>query len=362
VCKNDEVKWGSVWRVGVVGMACAIVVAPWPAEWVEHWYSRTVFVALQVALTGASNVVPFALIDVLIGIGAVACGCGVWRVMAAGRGHRLRAGAKSLGRLAVALAVLAITFMACWGLNYRREAITVWVDFSEDRVIPERVRALAFEAVAQLTAIDTRLARATSDGDLESIATRLKPAFAAALQSLGLPARVRPGRPKHSLLDSYFSRAGVSGMTDPFLLETIVAGNLIPVERPAVVAHEWAHLAGVARESEASFVGWLTCVRADPASAYSGWLDLFLRLAAALDPEDRRAVIATLPRRAVEHIGEMRRRNSRDHVRAIGDVAWRTYDSYLKANRVSSGVRNYDEVVRLVAGTRFDTTWVPALK
>ena len=36
-------------------------------------------------------------------------------------------------------------------------------------------------------------------------------------------------------------------------------------ERPFVIAHEWAHLAGYADESEANFVAWLTCRRADPA-------------------------------------------------------------------------------------------------
>jgi hypothetical protein len=40
--------------------------------------------------------------------------------------------------------------------------------------------------------------------------------------------------------------------------------DLLPFEKPFVAAHEWAHLAGYADESEASFVGWLTCVRAAP--------------------------------------------------------------------------------------------------
>jgi hypothetical protein len=33
-------------------------------------------------------------------------------------------------------------------------------------------------------------------------------------------------------------------MTDPFLLETLLASNLLPFEVPAVIAHEWGHLAG----------------------------------------------------------------------------------------------------------------------
>ena len=50
-----------------------------------------------------------------------------------------------------------------------------------------------------------------------------------------------------------------------------------------MAAHEWAHLAGYADESEASFVGWLTCVRADEAAQYSAWLFLYWEI------EQRRA-------------------------------------------------------------------------
>ena len=69
--------------------------------------------------------------------------------------------------------------------------------------------------------------------------------------------------PKRSLLGLYFRWAAIDGMTDPFFLEIIVNPDVLPVERPFVVAHEWAHLAGYADESEANFVAWLTCAHGD---------------------------------------------------------------------------------------------------
>ena len=62
------------------------------------------------------------------------------------------------------------------------------------------------------------------------------------------------GRPKPTLLGGYFHKASIAGMTDPFFLETLLAPDLLDVERPFVIAHEWAHLAGYADESEANFV------------------------------------------------------------------------------------------------------------
>jgi hypothetical protein len=41
-------------------------------------------------------------------------------------------------------------------------------------------------------------------------------------------------------------------------------------------------------------------------------------------------------------------------VPAVRDAAWRTYDRYLKSNRVPEGVASYDEVLVLVIGAPAD--------
>src|SRR5439155_12744601 len=109
----------------------------------------------------------------------------------------------------------------------------------------------------------------------DGVDPRLAGAFARVQRELGADRAAVPGRPKHSLADFYFRGAAVDGMTDPYFLETLVARDLLSVEEPFVVAHEWSHLAGYADESEANFVGWLTCVRAGDDGAYSGWLFLY---------------------------------------------------------------------------------------
>ncbi len=68
------------------------------------------------------------------------------------------------------------------------------------------------------------------------------------------------------MLTPFFTWAGVTGMMNPFGLETIVHPDLLPFERPFVLAHEWAHLAGHADEAEASAVGWLACMNGGPSS------------------------------------------------------------------------------------------------
>jgi hypothetical protein len=148
-------------------------------------------------------------------------------------------------------------------------------------------------------------------------------------------------------------------MVDPFALETLANPDLLPWERPFVAAHEWAHLAGYAHESEASFVGWLVCQRAGAQAQYSGWLYLYWELAARLRTPDRDRLQSTLdpgPRHDLDAIAERLRRG---HVAVIREASWRAYDSYLRANRVEEGIRDYGEVVTLILRARFDEKWIP---
>ena len=112
-----------------------------------------------------------------------------------------------------------------------------------------------------------------------------------------------PGVPKRSLLERYFRVAAIDGMTDPFFLEIIVNPDTLPFERPFVVAHEWAHLAGYANEAEANFVAWLACTQGDAMARYSGWLAVFEHVVASVQRPDRTTLTSQLaagPRRDLQ--------------------------------------------------------------
>jgi hypothetical protein len=185
----------------------------------------------------------------------------------------------------------------------------------------------------------------------------LEAPFQAAQIELGIPA-ARLGRPKSTIFGFYFRRSAIDGMTDPFFLEVLVNPEVLPFERPFVVAHEWAHLAGHAEESEANFIAWLACLLGDIRAQYSGWLALYPYLARSLSDEERQSITSELsagPRRDLAAIAERIARSSPRVRRA----AARAYDRFLKANRVDAGIASYDAVVSLVLGTRFSTRVLP---
>jgi hypothetical protein len=161
------------------------------------------------------------------------------------------------------------------------------------------------------------------------------------------------------LFGIFFRWSAVDGMVNPFGLEVLANPDLLPFERPFVAAHEWAHLAGFADEAEANFVGWLTTLRADPASQYSGWLYLYWQVAGELPPDERRLLARGLQAGPRADVAAIAARLRRGDLPLLRRATWMVYDSYLKANRVEEGVRSYGAVVNLILRARFEDDWRP---
>ena len=319
---------------------------------VERWYSARLYAAVQPLLTSVSNLAPFALLDLLIAIVAIA-----WLALAARDLRRAGARFGGAGRIAARTLVWAaffyLLFLACWGLNYRRPRLRDTRPYDAAAVTAPAAAAAARFTVARLNAL-YEPAHAAGFPEAGAIDPALADGLARALHDAGITRDVVPARPKRSALDWYFRRAGVDGMTDPYFLETLIAGGVLPVERPFVVAHEWSHLAGITDEGEANFAGWLACMRASPSAAYSGWLFLYSELARAVPRADRAALLAALGAGPRADLHAIRDRYEREVSPGIANAGWRVYDSYLKANRVEAGAASYDEVVRLVLGLRVE--------
>ena len=345
-------------RAALIVLALGAAALPAPAALVERLYSTWWYAALQPPLTTASNLAPFALFDAAI-VGAVALwlGLGVRDVLFAPLRGILRVALRTI----VWSATLYLIFLLTWGLNYRRVRLVETVHFEAGAVTADGVRRLAGMAADQLNALSDSVHVAGWPAP-DGVDPALADAFQRTLTDLGRTQAVAVARPKFTMLDWYFRRSAVDGMTDPFFLETLVARDVLPFERPFVVAHEWSHLAGIADEGEANFVGWLTCVHGPPSDRYSGWLFLYGELTRAMSRRDRATIGARLepgPRADLRAVSDRYARNVSPRMAAGG---WRMYDSYLKANRVEAGAASYAEVVRLVLGVRFGAGWRPEVK
>ena len=140
--------------------------------------------------------------------------------------------------------------------------------------------------------------------------------------------------------------------------------RLLSPEQPFALAHEWAHLAGFADESEANFVALITCLRSEDLSLrYAGWLAAYPSLSyAARAGADQPANRPQLAPEVKADLAAIEKRRTEGVKPWVSTAEWRIYDRFLKANRVQAGIESYDLFVQLALGTQFNPGWVPQLR
>jgi hypothetical protein len=330
-------------------VAAALLFAPMPAALVDRLYSRVAFPRVQTALTSLSNLAPFAALDVLLVGSALLV---LWRLaQLVGLARRLdlvEAGWDAIRRVVRAAGVVTILFLCLWGLNYRRTPLDVALHGAAAMQPSAKELRAAITDANGLAARVRPAALARGPLTFDEIARRLPTPVNVALARVGRAPLAVPGRPKYSLvLTPFFTWAGVNGMINPLALESIVDPGLLPIERPFVLAHEWAHLAGQADEAEASAVGWLACMQGGPEFTYSASLYLIMESSSVLTRPVWREVSATLDAGVRADLAAIAERATRERP-VVRQTAFRVYDTYLRANRVEDGVASYNRALALI--------------
>ena len=344
ITSTDSVRW---W-LGALIIAGLSVLIPLPEWFVDQVYSRTIYPTVQTWFTTASNLIPLALLDFFIITAIYLTLRGVLHFFSVARHVGVMDALwEAFRRIVRVAAVVLILFMWLWGFNYRRLPLeTVLSGGTAVTLSLDTVQA----AVADANALAAKLRGHSSRADLSfpNVSTMLREPLNDALRQLNRTPLGTAGRPKFSLvLTPFFTWTGVDGMVDPIALESIVHPDLLPFERPFVLAHEWAHLAGQADEAEASTVGWLACMKGDAALGYSASLYLIMEARAALPAETRRAVNARLDPGVRSDLEAIADRLSRENP-TMQRAASRVYDEYLKANRVHDGAASYGRALALI--------------
>ena len=156
---------------------------------------------------------------------------------------------------------------------------------------------------------------------------------------------------KTSLFSLPLTYMGFSGYLNPFTNEAQVDG-LIPIYKfPTTSCHEVAHQLGYAAENEANFIGALAAINnKDLYFKYSGYSFILRYCLSELYKRDRKIYEELLPRinygillnyREVQDFWE----NYRNPLEPYFE---KTFDTFLKANNQSAGIKSYNYVVALM--------------
>jgi hypothetical protein len=335
----------------VIVLAAAGAATGGAPAWALDVYATRVYPAVQAITTPLSNRVAIPLFDAVMLMG------GLTVVGAIARGLRRSWRTRSFWPVAravawsvVAAATLYLWFLLAWGYNYRRPGVeTAMPRFEPNRATPAGVRHLAEIAVTRSNHLYA-VAHREGFPALDAVPGPLVDSLHQVERDFGRPRPTVPTRPKRPWTTPYMRAVGVSGMLAPLFLETYLNPDLTGPERPYVLAHEWAHLSGFAPEEDASFVGLVAALRADPASRYSAWLFLVSEAVTRLHPVTQQLVMQGLesgPHSDLEAISE----RLRQRVPWLDRASWVAYDQAIKSQGATEGVAGYGRVIDLLLGS-----------
>jgi hypothetical protein len=308
-------------------------------QFAEQIYARRVYALIAKILSPLSAAIPLSLseISLYLGIlGAVFWGFrGIWR----------RRFVRTMLELFAGAVFLVLWFYLAWGFNYLRPPIEQQLHLAA--VAPDSV-ALRENFLWCIEQTNTSW-QSISPWNLPDLDKEIERCYGEIFAGLELPYISGRWPPKFLIMPALLDYTLTSGIFGPLFHEVHLNSHLLPVEMPFVLAHEKAHGRGFARESEASFLAVLVCLRsADQAVRYSAYFALLGSLMNRYDFfADADSLRQLIRPEAIADFDAVRNRVEK-YMGPLAEFSHKGYDFYLRANQVEGGVANYADVVDLV--------------
>jgi hypothetical protein len=353
------------WR-GIVWLLIALGVqalAAMMSEEVEVVYSQYIFYYITRWLSALNKFLPgYAIGEILFVVLAIwFFGWTLWYLRRSWRRESRFLDVVKVFFLQVlwVMSFLVPIFLFLWGLNYQRMPLADVLEFDRRPARTGELESIGLQVVSGVNR-DYEVARGSRDwsgaSSLPISRDTMFKVIERAFQEerlLGDASQGEFSNPKPLFLSRLATWMGVSGFYIAFTGEVTFNEQIPDCDLPMVIAHHKAHQRGYAREDEANFVAYLVCVNStDPYVRYSGYLHglRVLDTLAKGNPDRYTELMSRIgdgPQRDLNARAEFwgGAKNS-----VAGAVAKRVFSGYLRANRVSGGIKNYDEDVPLIIG------------
>jgi hypothetical protein len=354
-----KLKYGNMTLYIIIALGLILsLIAPRIAPLIEAGYSQSMYKWLVRPYSQMTGFLPFSLAEVVVvaaTLFAVYTVVQLIRKLTRAPQKTLRKAPKALAKAALLTALVYVAFNMLWGLNYSRLSFAQISGLPVQPGTAAELKNLALTLTNKANALrqqldeDSQGIMVLSDGVRGALARADKGYGKAAMQYPELGGAY--GSPKGVFLSRYWSYTGITGMYFPFTAEANVNIDIPHFMLPSTATHEMAHQRGFAREDEANFLAYLTCIlHPDVDFQYSGTVLALLNAMNALyraDPDaykEVRVLYSDALNRDLLGWSEYWRRFEGP----VEQASNRINDSYLKANRQQDGVQSYGRMVDLL--------------
>lgn len=327
----------------VMNFLCKALVRPW------HAFAGRLFSA-----------VPFSVTEwVILSLAALGVVLLVLLIVRLIRRRWVKAYRTGMTILSVSAAMFAL-FCLWWGVLYYSDSFTEQAGLERRDISVQELETVTRYFAAEVNTAGEHVERG-EDGvfavDKDTIFRRSPDIYGGAEQIF--PCLAAPAvRAKPVLLSRLLSYIRYTGFFFPYTAEANLNADSPACLLPSTIAHELAHLRGVAREDEANFCAVAACMESgDEDYRYSGALLAYIYLGNALyraDYDAWREVYSTLS----ENVRADLRANNDYWARfetPAADVSEKVYESFLQTYGDDRGMQSYGACVDLLTVYYLDT-------
>ena len=246
-------------------------------------------------------------------------------------------------------------FFFLWGFNYGRIPLVQQIGLKATPVaLPDLKAELEKTTVKILAArqVLDPLAKETLPINLlpQDIENLCRKAVEETLLSLNYPVA---GKVRGRILPTkgILMRFSSSGVYWPFVGEGNIDGGLHPLQQPFTLCHELSHGYGITNEGICNFLAYLASQKSEDAYVrYSGLICYWRYIAIAYQRfayEDYQTFRKTLPQGFLADL-DVINKNLDKYPDILPKLRYVAYDSYLKSQGISDGIKSYSTIIMLV--------------
>lgn len=258
------------------------------------------------------------------------------------------------GRVAEYLLWVYAWFYIAWGLNYSQPNIYCRTGMKPMEVSEAKFREFAYRYADSINSLSEEFNGMVDDGLKNRVRDAVLKGYneIGAKEGINAPFNQHP-HAKTMLFTPLSSMSGVTGSMGPFFCEFTQNGDIRPHDYPAIYAHEFAHLLGIANEGEANFYSYIVCTASsDKAVKFSGYYHIFFHVLRnvfdILGEKEGEKFLKYIRPEIIQLAKSDRNYWLSKRCKVLDAAQDFIFDLYLRGNHVAEGRKSYSGVVGLI--------------
>ncbi|MDR1055484.1 MAG: DUF3810 domain-containing protein [Prevotellaceae bacterium] len=326
----------------ITGLILFIFLCRWQQS-VAEWYMQNIYPALASVLSFISSKIPFSLFDIFITLYVIAFIVSIILLMLCKIKFK-----KWLKILLYSIAVIFVWFYMAWGISYFRKDFYARTDTPKADFDSTNFKYFLTDYIEELNASYIPINRV----DYKDIDQSIESSYQKLQNILRIPYPCGHRTVKQMIYQKWVTKSGVSGYFGPFFNEVHVNRYSLPFEQPNIIAHEKAHQLGVSSEAECNLYAYIVCTLSDKGTVrYSGYFEalgyILSNIRKLLSDEFLVWYNKIRPEIIEDYKASYGHWNAAINPQVFA-IQNKVYDTYLKNNKIKTGVANYSEMVALL--------------